>query len=52
MSSNRIEKLIMSFNETLEAFGDSERSMNERRKLLKQLRDMEQELDKHYKLEE
>lgn len=48
----RIDKLLKAFNETVEEFGDTNRSMAERRKLLRQLRDMEQQLDKHYKLEE
>ena len=48
----RIDKLLKQFNETVEEFGDTNRSMVERRKLLRQLRDMEQQLDKHYKIME
>lgn len=52
MLLNRIERLKAEFDKAIEEFGSPELNMAERRKMLKQLRDMEQELDKFYKLEE
>ena len=48
----RLEMLKEQFNAKLEEFGSPERNMTERRRMLRQLRDMEQELDKLYGLQE
>lgn len=48
---SRIEKLLESYKSMVEDFGDPTRSMRERRKMLRQLRDLEQELDKRYGVE-
>ena len=49
---SRLERLRKEFTETLEEFGSPERNMAERRKMLKQLRDLEQKMDKYYGLNE
>lgn len=50
MSSSRLERLKKQFDETLAEFGSPERNHAERRRMLRQLRDLEQELDKEYKI--
>ena len=44
----RHERLKQEFDQALERFGSPELNMAERRKVLKQLRDLEQEMDKMY----
>ncbi len=46
----RLERLKEQFNAKLDEFGSPERNMTERRRMLRQLRDMEQELDRYYGL--
>lgn len=46
----RIEKLKKEFDELLDEFGSPERNHAERRRMLKQLRDMEQQMDKYYRI--
>lgn len=46
----RLEELRRCYAETLEEFGSPERNMAERRRMLRQLRDMEKEMDKYYGL--
>jgi hypothetical protein len=48
----RFERLLQSYKSMVKEFGDPERSMVERRKMLKELRDMEQELDRRYRVDE
>ncbi|MEE0900620.1 MAG: hypothetical protein UIM25_06950, partial [Bacteroidales bacterium] len=45
---NRAERLKKEFKEKLEEFGSPECNKTQRRKMLKQLRDLEQEMDKLY----
>ena len=45
---NRAERLKKEFTEKLEEFGSPECNMAQRRRMLKQLRDLEQEMDKLY----
>ena len=52
MVMTRLERLKAQFNTTLEEFGSPERNMTEKRRMLRQLRDMEQELDRLYGLQE
>lgn len=47
---NRAERLKKEFTEKLEEFGSPECNMTQRRKMLKQLRDLEQEMDKLYNI--
>ena len=46
----RIEKLLNKFKENVEEFGSPKWNKAERKKMLKQLREMEEELDKAYGL--
>ena len=50
--SDRLRRLKEEFDREVERFGSPELNMRERRRMLKQLRDMEQELDQYYKLGE
>lgn len=46
----RVDQLKKEFDALVEEFGSPENTKTQRRKMLKQLKDMEQELDRHYKL--
>ena len=46
----RHERLKQEFDHALEQFGSPELNMAERRKILKQLRDLEQEMDRIYNI--
>jgi cell shape-determining protein MreC len=46
----RADMLKKEFDKLVEEFGSPENTKTQRRKMLKQLKDMEQELDKYYKL--
>jgi len=48
----RHERLKKQFDEALEKFGSPELNMAEKRRMLKQLRDLEQEMDKYYNIGE
>jgi transposase len=48
---NRAERLKKEFKEKLEEFGSPECNMTQRRKMLQQLRDLEQEMDRLYGLD-
>ena len=48
---NRVKKIMDEYKKNIGELGDPRHSMTERRKILKKLRDMEQKLDKHYKIE-
>ena len=50
--SKRMERLKREFDKALEEFGSPEKNMSERRRMLKQLRDLEQEMDKYYNIQE
>ena len=52
MVLNRIERLKQEFDQALERFGSPELNMAQRRQMLKQLKEMETELNQYYKLEE
>ena len=47
---NRAERLKNEFKEKLEEFGSPECNKTQRRRMLKQLRDLEQEMDKLYNI--
>ena len=46
----RHERLKKQFDEALEKFGSPELNMAEKRRMLKQLRDLEQQLDECYRV--
>ena len=48
---NRAERLKKEFTEKLEEFGSPECNRTQRRRMLKQLRDLEQEMDRLYGLD-
>ena len=49
---NRAERLKKEFTEKVEEFGSPECNKTQRRRMLKQLRDLEQEMDKYYNIQE